>query len=861
MIKKLLSGVIGLLTIVSYGQSTCTDAAGFLVPDVPPQTLSSNGGFYEFYATTGCNYSFSHCMNGGSYTGDPYLTITDLSNVTLAANDDNCGLGSQLTWTSTVTGLVRIHLGVCCGGTGVCGSGPTRVLAYWSDCAACTNAAPVTVDPVSAQCASGSFTLNATSTDQVSWFSSPNTSTAPLFVGTPFVTPVITTTTTYYVAAYDAVNDCFGAPVAVTAVIDNPLTIAYNGNVTFCDNGEAVLMPFTPGGGTISGTGVSANMFDPSAAGPGSFWIYYDAGDACSSIDSVEVDVLTATIDPTIYACEGDTVPVNGTATGTVAWFSGQTSNALLDTGNVIDWVLNASTTLYYGELPPAFYVDTITVSNFAVSDHDGITSDDRGGIAITPDYLYVVGDGSTGRIDKDLAGPWTSLPLRDGIFSDLSTGQLYTLWNGAAAPGGTFIGSDYSLNSICMMDADLVINTAGAIPLSQTITLNNGSGDLGIFAGQGVVIIWTPQTNTFYQIETTSGTVTTLGTGAISGYNSENWAFWGIAETVAGDPCVTFRSNAGDQIIRYNITDMMTTTVANFPSGLSDMSSITVSPWNDRFYFHYEGSTATFGGSSETAGYTDAVLAYTGGSSGCRTAVELIISAPVPALGADTTICSNAPLVLNPGSGFGSYNWSTSVTTSTISVSTADSYSVEVTDSLGCSNSDTIVVSVNPVVEVNLGNDITLCDYQMVVLNAGGGYTDYSWNSGQSDQIVYIETDTLAIGANTFSVTVTDANGCFSTDAVDVIVLSCVGLDETSTSGILVYPNPVTDNLFINLNENAVAQIQIVDLTGKLIASLVPTSDFVTIDASQFSNGLYIVNVIGSENEIQQTIKISVVH
>ena len=846
--------IAALLSSLSIAQSTCTDAISFLVPDITPQTIASNGGYYEFYATNGCQYTFSHCQNGGSYTGDTYLTITDELNNTIASNDDWCGLGSELTWTSGVDGIVRIHLGECCGGTGVCGGGPTRVLAYWSSCAACTTAEPVTVMPVSAVCNSGDFQLIASSADSLFWFSTPNTASTPLAQGDTLNTGTITTTTTYYVAAWDHVNGCFGTPTAVVAEVTYPLTITYYGDSTFCDNGDAFTPNFSPGGGSFSGSGTTSTGFDPKLAGVGSHTIYYDADDACGSNDSVEFTVITSVTDPTLFACEDSNVVVTGSMYG-IGWFNSQLNNTLIDTGMVINYNLTSSTTLFYGDMPPSYYIDTITATNVTVSDHNTESGDDRGGIAISSNYFYYVGDNNTARIDLDFTGSWTSHPRRDGIFSDVQSGQLYTLWNGTSDPSGTFLGGDYTISAIAPMDEDLNINSGSAIPLSTPIVVNNNSGDFGIFAGAGMVIIWTSQDGNFYQIDLLSGTVTNVGTGTLNAFSTENIAFWGTAEIYNGDLAVSYRSSSGSFIERYVITSGVTMPVATF-TDLSDLACFTVNPNNNRFYFHHEGSSSSFGGGSETGGFCDLVLfSAAGGATTCRTAVPLVVSKPVFDLGMDTTICSNTTLTLDPGAGFDSYLWSDASTAQTLDVNMQGEYTVTVTDSLGCPESDTIMIDLNMVTEVTLGDDVSICDYQLVVLNAGGGYVSYAWNTGETNQIIYVESDTLPIGANTFTVTATDVNGCQTTDNMDIIVLDCASIEENNMN-LLVYPNPVTDLLTVQLkNADANATVQLFDAQGSLVtAPVVTNGSILSINFAGFADGVYILKVIsnGATQEVR---------
>ncbi|MBA3901821.1 MAG: hypothetical protein H0X62_16735, partial [Bacteroidetes bacterium] len=154
--------------------------------------------------------------------------------------------------------------------------------------------------------------------------------------------------------------------------------------------------------------------------------------------------------------------------------------------------------------------------------------------------------------------------------------------------------------------------------------------------------------------------------------------------------------------------------------------------------------------------------------ANGCGNNDTLIVTAnplPMVNLGPDVAICAGDNTVLDAGAGFVSYLWSTGATTQTISISSAGTYSVTVTDANGCENNDALIVSVNPLPIVNLGPDVAICAGNSTVLDAGAGLVSYSWSTGAATQTITVST------AGTYSVTVTDANGCENNDALIVSV------------------------------------------------------------------------------------------
>jgi len=133
------------------------------------------------------------------------------------------------------------------------------------------------------------------------------------------------------------------------------------------------------------------------------------------------------------------------------------------------------------------------------------------------------------------------------------------------------------------------------------------------------------------------------------------------------------------------------------------------------------------------------------------------------PELGNDTTICSNEPALLNPGSGYINYFWQDGSTDSTYLVDTTGLYWVEVTNEYGCSAIDSIFIELLPSPEINLGNDTLICAGDSLILNAGSGFSTYLWSTGSADSVIVIDT------SGVFWVIVTNEFGCSSIDSIFV--------------------------------------------------------------------------------------------
>ena len=176
-----------------------------------------------------------------------------------------------------------------------------------------------------------------------------------------------------------------------------------------------------------------------------------------------------------------------------------------------------------------------------------------------------------------------------------------------------------------------------------------------------------------------------------------------------------------------------------------------------------------------------------------------------------DTSLCSGETVILTASANTGSVIWSTHDTTLSISTQNSGDYIAATIDSVGCTAQDTVTVIFTPLPPVNLGPDITICDYDSTILIAGLDMIYiYDWSTGNTDSSIVIDT------AGTYSVIVTDTNGCQDFDTVSVQQTAPpfvdIGPDTTICAGEVVSLN--AGNPGLNFNWSGGQSSQIIQVT-----------------------------------------------
>lgn len=240
----------------------------------------------------------------------------------------------------------------------------------------------------------------------------------------------------------------------------------------------------------------------------------------------------------------------------------------------------------------------------------------------------------------------------------------------------------------------------------------------------------------------------------------------------------------------------------------------------------------------------------------GCQDSATVVVTVnalpEVEAMSDSETYCEGDPITLF-GVGAETYVWDYAVEDGMAFYQDAGTlvYTVVGTAADGCQNSDSIEIEVLVALEITLSaTDELFGDDGSVLLSIDLGLAPYTFdwdNDGVGDDDD--DQNLLDIPGGTYTVTMTDANGCSVTQTI--MVNSQLSLEEKELN-VQVYPNPTT--AFLQVEMNGAFLYVLRDMTGKLILQ---GHDFnsAVLNMSNQAAGMYLLEI----NQDQQVKQIQV--
>lgn len=584
--------------------------------------------------------------------------------------------------------------------------------------------------------------------------------------------------------------------------------------------------------GTFTGTGVSGTVFTaPTPSGNSqSYPITYTFG-YCSVTQNITVWHA-----PSAAVCGANQVICNSVATltatapafGTGTWsvLSGPGTIASPTSANTsISGLLQGQTTLVEWRVtngPCQYNADTMSIS-YSYPPTTSAAGNDTSVCDST-----VVLHGNTPTIGT---GTWT-VQSGSGTFANANSPTTTVT---GLSPGANVFRWSIS-NGTCLASNDNVTITYN-LPITATssaidITCNGDNDGQAIVTpsgGTGVYsYAWTPS-------GPNNDTIGGLSSGFYSVVVTDANSCTASTTVYVSEPA-TLQAGA-------SVTDALC-------NGGNGGVNLTVQGGTSGYSFNWSNSATTEDLSGVSSGTYSVTVTD---SHGCTTTASAFVAEP-PAMSVSPVVipisCNglqDGSINLNVlgGAGGYQYDWSTGDTTATLSGLGAATYSVVVTDANGCTQTASMQVTEPTAINLsaNVGHETSGNDGSIDLMISGGTpmYT-YSWSNGSHAENLY------NITAGTYTVTVTDINGCTATLSVQVNGVGLPG--ELDESDISLYPNPSTGkfNLSITNPLNGKVWISIFDISGRevtRIQALKQGNGFLQpIDITGSPDGVYLVRI-----------------
>lgn len=768
-------GTASTATVTVAGNYTCTitDASGcttttvvVVPPGSPPTaTLQSQGNNICFGGTSG-----TATVVGSGGTG-PYTYAWSPSGGNAATAS---GLAAG-TYTCTVTDATG-----CPGTVVVTITQPTQV------------SGTTTFSPSSCSGNTGSATVTPTGGTPgytYSWAPSGGTAATATNLGPGAYTITITDAN----GCTGTANVTVGTSSGPTAALQSSTNVLCNGaatgaaTVTASGGNPGYTYTWAPSGGTsATATGLGAGMYTCT--------ITDQLGCVTSqTVLITEPTVLAATISTTQTACvssgSASATPSGGAGSYTYVWSSGGTAQTETNLG-----------------------VGTYTCT---ITDFNGCTTQVTANITLNAPITV----GASATSSTVCAGTTTTITATGATTYNWQPGNL----SGASivvAPSTTttytIIGTD-GVN--CADTTTFVVNVNPSPTVSVTASPPSiCQGDSVGIGGTGAstylwlpgnqttqIIVEAPMTTTTYTLigtdalgctDTTTVTVTVNTTPVITASASTDTSCTGAPVTLTGTGAATYNWMPGSLTgspVTVNPTTNTTYTVVGLNGVCADTTTIDIAVLQGPTMNVTSANDTVCQGSPSTMTATGAVsyVWSSGGTlpsetvspsststytvtgtdaNGCTSTATFVVTVNIPAaitVSGTNTICTGGTSTLTASGGV-SYVWSTSATSTSITVNptTSQTYSVVGTDANGCTNSTTYSVTVvAPPVATASGNT-SPCPNTPIILTATGGGT-YLWNTGGTSST---ETVTPPTGTTTYTVIVSNGT-CTDTATVTVTV------------------------------------------------------------------------------------------
>ena len=494
-------------------------------------------------------------------------------------------------------------------------------------------------------------------------------------------------------------QQCTGLFDAVVT-LSPTLTVNLGNDTTICQGASILLNAGTPSAAHTWSTGATSQTLNVSTSGTYSVTLT-NAG--CSATDAININVAPMPIDvlQDVTACITTPPTLNAGNSGcTFLWNNNATTQSITPTSSGTFSVL-------------------VTTPQHCSATHNAI-------VTLTPEISVALGNDTTicqgSSLILDAGNPSSSHTWNTSATTQTLTATTSGSYSVVVSNGGC-TASDALQLTVAPMPLDALSDVI--ICEDQSLTLNAGNS--------GSTYQWA------------SGQTTQI-----------------ITPTISGTYSVTVTTD-------NNCTDTFNSQVTISPLINLELGNDTVLCQGSSIVLNATSPAATYvwstGSNSPTLSVTQpGSYSVTVQNAGCQATDNItvdVVDAPTDQL-MDVTVCIVENVTLDAGNPGSAFLWSTGSTDQTIAPTANGIYYVTVTNPIGCVRTFNSTVLLVPLPIVALGNDTTLCDGEILTLDAKNLGSTYHWNTGQTTRTLRVRT------SGTYTVAV-DNGYCVTRDSIAV--------------------------------------------------------------------------------------------
>ncbi len=259
------------------------------------------------------------------------------------------------------------------------------------------------------------------------------------------------------------------------------------------------------------------------------------------------------------------------------------------------------------------------------------------------------------------------------------------------------------------------------------------------------------------------------------------------------------------------------------------------------------------------TSSGTYTVIGTDGNLCSNTSSISIIVNPiPVFSLGIDTSICQGTAITLNQPYPAATTLWSDNSIADTLNVNLAGTYSCDVILN-GCNYTDTIQVGIDSLPIAYFGYVISNSEIDLSDSSKFG--TSYKWYFGDGDSSTLANPTHIYLTNGNYTVTQIVNNECAS-DTFTSNVRIVTGITEQQINDVLIYPNPTSNQLYIDLKEQDRSHVSMyfIDLKGSLLMkeNIIQAEKIIKLDVSSLNAGTYLLRIVAGNQTYVQRVTIS---